>query len=230
MNKVYIKTNEKGYVIALNSDAFIENLSDWMQIDEGDGDRYHHAQGNYLPQPLMTEDGIYRYKLVHGQVQERTADEIHADVDALPPPPPSPELLAKAGVAAYQSLLSNNVITDAVASTLPTLAPEMAYTGKSIPANTRIQWDYGDGPVVVKAKVTLWDRADQNPANAPTLWDVLQFKDGHRIIPEVITAELAFGKGEIGYWPADGKFYKAKRAGVVHTPAAYPADWEEVYP
>lgn len=141
-------------------------------------------------------------------------------------------LEVKASRAVYTALLANNTITDAVASTLPELAPQMAYTGKSIPANTRIQWDYndGNGPVVVKAKVTLWDREDNDPDHAPGLWDVLQYRDGHRIIPEVITAELAFGKDEIGYWPADSKFYRAKRAGVVHTPAAYPADWEEVNP
>lgn len=139
-------------------------------------------------------------------------------------------LEAQASRAVYTALLANNTITDAVASTLPELAPEMRYTGKSIPANTRIQWDYGEGPVVVKAKVTVWDREDNDPDHAPGLWDVLQFKDGHRIIPEVITAELAFGAGEIGYWPADGKFYEAKRAGVVHNPAVYPADWEEVNP
>lgn len=230
MYTVYVTIDADNRITGITSSAFAADASGMIEIDSGDRYRHHHAQSNYLDGPLTTDQDIPRYKLVGGAVVERTEAEIQADIDALPPPPPSPELLAKAGVAAYQSLLSSNVITDAVASTLPELAPEMRYTGKSIPANTRIQWDYGEGPVVVKSKVTVWDREDNDPAHAPDLWDVLQYRDGYRIIPEVITAELAFDLGEIGYWPPDGKFYLAKRAGVVHTPVAYPADWEEVVP
>jgi hypothetical protein len=89
MYKVYVKT--KGDIItAINSDAFIDSTG-WAQIDEGEGDRYHHAQGNYLPKPIMTMQGIYQYKLVDGKVVERTAKEIASDIAKIPPPPPSPE-------------------------------------------------------------------------------------------------------------------------------------------
>lgn len=91
MYKVYVKTDETGRITAINSDAFLPDVDGWEQIDDGDGDRFHHAQGNYLPKPLMTEQGVYRYKLVDGKVVERTADEIAADIAAIPPPPPSAE-------------------------------------------------------------------------------------------------------------------------------------------
>ena len=48
-------------------------------IDSGYGDKYHHAQGNYFPKPIMDERGIYRYKLVDGKPVERTASEMDAD-------------------------------------------------------------------------------------------------------------------------------------------------------
>lgn len=53
------------------------------------GDKYHHAQGNYFDKGIYTEDRIPRYKLVDGQAQERTEEEIQADRDAIPSPPPT---------------------------------------------------------------------------------------------------------------------------------------------
>lgn len=50
-----------------------------MQIAEGYGDKYHHAQNNYLPKPLYDERGICRYKLVDGKPIERAQEEIDAD-------------------------------------------------------------------------------------------------------------------------------------------------------
>ena len=96
MYKVYIKTDPQNRIIAINSDAFLPDVDGWAEIDEGDGDRYMHSQGNYLPKPLMTEQGIYCYKLVGGKVVERTAAEIAADVAKIPPPPPSAEDRIKA--------------------------------------------------------------------------------------------------------------------------------------
>ncbi len=85
--KVYIKTNDNNLVIAINSSAFLADLTGWIEVDEGTGDKYHHAQGNYLPLSLMTDDGVYQYKYVDGELQERTEDEIQKERDARPPAP-----------------------------------------------------------------------------------------------------------------------------------------------
>lgn len=76
---VYVKVNSKSQIVEVNSSAFLENVAGWVEIDEGTGDRYRHAQGNYLPGALYTKDGIPRYKLVDGQPVERTEEEIQAD-------------------------------------------------------------------------------------------------------------------------------------------------------
>lgn len=73
---VYVKPNESGYITAVNSSAFLLDTAGWTEIDSGYGDRYHHAQGNFFPQPIITEDGAYRYKLVGGRVAECSASEI----------------------------------------------------------------------------------------------------------------------------------------------------------
>ena len=82
---VYVKPNENGYITAVNSSAFLGDTHGWIAIDEGSGDRYHHAQGNYFPQPIITDGGAYRYKLVDGQPVECTAEEIAAQEEALKP-------------------------------------------------------------------------------------------------------------------------------------------------
>lgn len=73
---VYAKTNSGGYITAVNSSAFLPDTTGWTEIDRGFGDRYHHAQGNYLPKPIITEVGVYRYKLIDGMVTECSESEI----------------------------------------------------------------------------------------------------------------------------------------------------------
>ena len=84
---VYVKTDDADRIIAINSDAFLSDTDGWTLIDEGHGDRYHHAQGNYLEKPIIDDRGIYRYKLIEGEVVERTEDEMDADwVEPTPQP------------------------------------------------------------------------------------------------------------------------------------------------
>lgn len=84
---VYVKPNDLGYVTTVNSSAFIADPTGWVEIDSGYGDKYHHAQGNYFPEPVMTDGGAYRYKLVDGEVVECTAEEIAAQEEANRPEP-----------------------------------------------------------------------------------------------------------------------------------------------
>jgi hypothetical protein len=88
--EVYIKTNKNGYIIAVNSSEFLSDTAGWVKIDEGYGDKYHHAQGNYFPQPIITDGGAYRYKLVDGAVVECSAEEIAEQEAALQPGEPEP--------------------------------------------------------------------------------------------------------------------------------------------
>lgn len=84
---VYVKVNESGYITAVNSSAFLNDFTGWTEIDQGQGDKYHHAQGNYLPGPLMTVGGAYRYKLVNSKVIECTPEEIQEQETANQPEP-----------------------------------------------------------------------------------------------------------------------------------------------
>lgn len=89
--KVYVQTDAKGSITAVNSSIFLSDINGWIEIDSGTGDRCAHAQGNYFDQPIITAEGIYRYKLVSGVATEKTPEEISAETAALPRPEPTPQ-------------------------------------------------------------------------------------------------------------------------------------------
>lgn len=85
-SKVYVQTDERGRITRCDGGYTTPaDLSGWVQIDEGAGDRYNLCQSHYFDRGLYAEDGIPRYKLVDGKPVERTADEIEADRAAIPP-------------------------------------------------------------------------------------------------------------------------------------------------
>lgn len=114
--KVLVQTDDAGRVTAINSDAFVSG-DGWTAIDEGEGDRYRHAQNNYLLKPLTDERGVYRYKLVDGLVAQRTQAEMDADFDARPAPEPTAEEKERTLLKAQIQALSdrNDFLEDCVA-------------------------------------------------------------------------------------------------------------------
>lgn len=80
---VFVLVNDSNAIMDINSSAFISSdASGWVQIDEGTGDRYHHAQNNYFPKPKYDERGIPRYSYVPNEDpkwRERTPEEMDAD-------------------------------------------------------------------------------------------------------------------------------------------------------
>ena len=92
--KVLVRVDSAGRVVAINSSAFITDMNGWVEIDSGWGDKYHHAQGNYLETPLTDDRGLFLYKLENGQVVKRSAAEIEADYRPQPTAPTQEERLA----------------------------------------------------------------------------------------------------------------------------------------
>lgn len=101
---VYVKPNSDGYITAVNSSVFLSDLTGWVEIDRGYGDKYHHAQGNYFPKPVYIMKGAYRYKLIEGKPVECTLEEITIQEESLKPKPVPPEPTVWDELdAAYQS-------------------------------------------------------------------------------------------------------------------------------
>ena len=113
-------------------------------------------------------------------------------------------------------------LDDATASTAPELFPRLKGDGSLVKAGTRICW----GGTLKRAAVDLWDNAENTPDAAPTLWEDVLYRDGIRVIPDTITAGLAFTKGERGWW--GDELYASTMDANVWTPEAYQAGWEIV--
>ena len=110
-------------------------------------------------------------------------------------------------------------LDDKAASVTPELFGQLNQNGELVSAGTRINWN----GVLKRAAVDLWDTDTNNPDNAPTLWADINYRDGYRIIPEVITVTTTFDLNEIGWW--NDTLYKSLLAYNVYTPDQYPAGW-----
>lgn len=122
---VYVKADDQGRIVGVNSDVFLSSLDGWTKIAEGYGDKHHHAQGNFFPLPLTDENGVYRYKLENGQPVERTEAEMAADVQELPPASDPIDLVAE--IAALKE--KNSQLEEALALLLSGEIEEVADNG-----------------------------------------------------------------------------------------------------
>lgn len=66
--KVYVRINANNEIIEVGSSIFIKDITDWIKIDEGFGDKYSHAQSQYFNEPIVNELGKYNYKYFSGQI------------------------------------------------------------------------------------------------------------------------------------------------------------------
>lgn len=114
-------------------------------------------------------------------------------------------------------------LDDATASTVIPLYGGMKYDGALIKAGKRINWN----GVLKRAAVDLWDGEDNDPDHAPELWEDILYRDGYRIIPDVITVGKAFALGERGWWK-DGLLYESIVNDNVYTPEEYAGNWKIV--
>ena len=111
--------------------------------------------------------------------------------------------------------------TDAQASSAVSVYPTLKQDGSLITSGTRINYN----GTIIRAAVDLYDTETNSPENAPVLWETLNYKDGYRIIPEVITVGTAFSKGELGWW--NDELYKSLVDSNVYTPDQYAPNWSK---
>ena len=113
-------------------------------------------------------------------------------------------------------------LDDKTASTAGMLFPKLKQDGALIKSGTRINWN----GALKRAAVDLWDTQENNPDNAPTLWEDIAYRGGYRVIPQTITAGTAFALDECGWW--GDTLYRSTISNNVWTPEQYSAGWEAV--
>ena len=100
------------------------------------------------------------------------------------------------------------------------LLPSLKYNGNLISNGTKVKFN----SKIYKASVDLYDTEQNNPINAPTLWEEILYKNGIRIIPEFITVTTKFSKNELGYW--NDTIYQSLVDNNVYNPEQYSQNWQ----
>lgn len=114
-SKVYVLPDSSGYITRIDGGYTIGNIKDftgWVLIDEGYGDRFNLCQGNYFPQPIVTDGGAYRYRVVDGVHTECTAEEIAAQEEALQPVPSATDADRLEAQVMYTALMTDTLLME----------------------------------------------------------------------------------------------------------------------
>lgn len=95
--KVYVKLDKNNCITGVESDLTLKDTTGYVQIDEGTGDKYSHAQGNYFPRdkPLRGSQGRCNYKYEDNEVVELT-DEEKETLFPIPAPQPTEQQILNA--------------------------------------------------------------------------------------------------------------------------------------
>lgn len=130
------------------------------------------------------------------------------------------DILERARILRQNIIYGSASLDDKIASQTPELFDKLNENGELVPVGTRINWN----GVLKRASVDLYDTKENNPDNAPTLWEDIEYKEGYRIIPKTITVGTAFSKDELGWW--NDTLYKSLLDNNVWTPEQNPSGWE----
>ena len=89
-SKVYIQTDTEGRIVRCEGGYTTPaDLTGWIEIDEGTGDKYNLCQSRYFDGGLYTMDGIPCYKWDGSVAVLRSDEELEADRAAIPESKPS---------------------------------------------------------------------------------------------------------------------------------------------
>ena len=95
-SKVYIHIDDAGRILRCDGGYTTpSDLTGWIEIDEGTGDKYNLCQSHYFDGGLYTMDGIPRYRWDGSAAVLRTDEELEADRAAIPEPKPSKTVEAR---------------------------------------------------------------------------------------------------------------------------------------
>lgn len=95
-SKVYIQSDTEGRILRCEGGYTTpDDLTGWIEMDEGTGDKYNLCQSHYFDGGLYTIDGIPRYRWYGSAAVLRAEEEMEADRAAIPDPKPSKTVEAR---------------------------------------------------------------------------------------------------------------------------------------
>ena len=208
-SKVYVQMDEQNRILRCEGGYTTPaDLTGWMQIDEGTGDKYNLCQSHYFEGGLYTMDGIPRYKLQDGQAQARSEEEISADRAARPEPEPT--LQEQMGAAVRLATAAAQNLTDVQALEVP----ELYERGEADTAYAQQHIVRRPGGRLYRCRQAHTSQAGWEPENTPALWAAVDKSGGGTLenpIPAVRGMEYQYGLYYLD--PEDSKTYLCSRTG-----------------
>lgn len=214
---VYAKTNAAGCVVAVNSSAFVSD--GWgVEIDRGTDYRHHHAQGNYFPDGLYTEDGVPRYKLQDGQAVERTQEEIETDratIHIERVHRPSQDNISRLMIMMAQDVPGEVALSVQSMYNVWEAGKRYGYDGcEKVVKVPNLSPNFGDPYLLYRCNQPHTSQADWQPQITPALWTRIdKSHEGSESDPIPATRGMEYTYGLYYSDPEDGKTYLCKRTG-----------------
>lgn len=111
-SRVYILIDTKNRILRLEGEYSLPtDLTNWIKIDEGYGDKYNLAQSHYLEGGLYTQDGLPRYKYENNTIVLRTEAELSTDRANVPEPAPTQLDRVEAQVT-YTAMITDTLLEE----------------------------------------------------------------------------------------------------------------------
>lgn len=120
-----------------------------------------------------------------------------------------------------------------------TVSNRTAFEGRFLFANLEKQNDFWDGHLIrtgerirwrdklMNAANDLWAYPESNPDNAPNLWELIEYKNGYRVLTGPITVYNLVQPGE-RCWENDVLYEYTAPAATTYRPSEYALYWEVV--
>lgn len=218
-SRVYILTDTENRVTRLEGEYSLPtDLTNWIKIDEGFGDKYNLAQSHYLAKPLYTQDGLYRYKLVDGVVVERSEDELKADRAAIhieQVHKPSQDDVSRLMVMMAQDVPGEVALSVQSMYNVWEAGKRYGYDGcEKIVKVPNMSTNFGDPYLLYRCNQPHTSQADWQPQVTPALWTRIdKSHGGDESDPIPATRGMEYVYGMYYSDPEDNGLYKCTRTG-----------------
>lgn len=217
-SKVYIQTDDQDRIIRCDGGYTTPtDLTGWIEIDEGTGDRYNLCQVNYFNGGLYTVNGIPRYKWDGTQALLRPDEEIEAERANIIKPNAGP---SQTDINNFMMMQAHDV-ADGIALAVPTLynvwevGKRYGYDGcEKIVKVPNPSPQFGDQYFLYRCNQPHTSQADWQPQITPALWTRIDKSHGggeSDPIHAIRGMEYVYGKYYLD--PEDEKIYLCKRIG-----------------
>lgn len=220
-SKVCVLMDDQSRIIRCEGGYTTSNITDpenWVQIDEGTGNRYNLCQSHYFEGGLYTDDGIPRYKLQDGKAVERSEEEIEDDREANhiePVSRPSQDDVSRLMIMMAQDVPGEVALSVQSMYNVWEAGKRYGYDGcEKIVKVPNLSSNFGDPYLLYRCNQPHTSQVDWKPQITPALWTRIdKSHEGSESDPIPAAASMEYEYGLHYLDPDDGNIYLCERIG-----------------